>query len=160
MKRIVVTPAGRQSYLQLLYQHLASQKNYFDEWRLWLNTVHEPDIAFCRELAARHSWIKPVELTVPHAGGHSIHSFYKNCVDPSAAYLRIDDDVVWLEDDFVDKMFDYRLRHPEFFLVFGNIVNNAVISHIYQRCGLVDYTYGNCLYDCLCAVGWASPDFA
>jgi hypothetical protein len=160
MRKVVITPSGRKAYLQLLFQHLASQKNDFDEWHLWLNTVHEPDLVFCRELSARHSWIKTIDLTVPHANGSSIYSFYKNCLDTDTAYLRIDDDVVWLEPDFVAKMFDYRLRHPEFFLVFGNIVNNAVISHIYQRCGLVDSAHGKCMYDCLCGVGWASPDFA
>jgi hypothetical protein len=160
MRRILITPAGRQRYLELLYRHVLSQKNDFDEWQLWVNTVVPEDVAFCAELARRHSWIKPMPLTVPCNHGSSIFSFYNNCMDPSAMYLRMDDDVVWLEPTFIDKMFDYRARHPEFFLVFGNIVNNAAIAHIFQRAGLIGYEHGSCSFDCLCAVGWGSPEFA
>jgi hypothetical protein len=159
MRRIVVTPAGRSRYLSLLARHLAAQRTSFDEWHVWLNTDVPTDIQLCRDLAARYSWVKLIPLNTTFNRNFSIHSFFKNCVDPSAMYLRLDDDVVWLEPEFAEKMFAFRERRPEFFLVYGNIINNAVISHIYQRCGLIDYRYGRCGYDCLDGVGWATPKF-
>jgi hypothetical protein len=165
MRRIIVTPAGRQPYLQLLYQHLASQKDAFDEWHLWLNTSHEPDINFCRSLADKHNWIKTTEPRLPPNSNATIYSFFVDYVDPNCAYLRLDDDVIWLAPGFVDDMFTYRIAHPEYFLVYANIVNNSVVSHVYQRAGAIpapvleDKTdavaYGVCD-----AVGWASPAFA
>jgi len=37
MKRILVTPAGRKKYLEILFNHLKNLKNEFDEWILRVN---------------------------------------------------------------------------------------------------------------------------
>lgn len=159
MPRIVVTPAGRERYLALLYRHLKAQRADFDEWHLWLNTPHGPDIKYCENLAAKHDWIKTRPLTVPFAQNLSIHSFFPECTDPDSVYLRLDDDIVWLQPGFVREIFDFRLKRPEFFLVYANILNNAITSHIYQRNGAVSGAFGIAGYDCLDRVGWASPLF-
>ena len=52
-------------------------------------------------------------------------------------YIRLDDDVVWLEDDFIKKLAKFRIENPQYFLVFGNIVNNNVIDHIHQNIGAI-----------------------
>ncbi len=160
MRRIIVTPAGRASYLRLLSRHLAAQTKSFDEWHVWLNTDVKSDLQFCAELAAKYPWVRLFPLDVPFAHNYTIYSFFKHCIDSGAVYLRLDDDVIWLEPQFVEKMFAFREKRREPFLVYGNIVNNAVISHIYQRCGLIDYRHGNCGYDCVDPVGWSSPQFA
>jgi hypothetical protein len=160
MKRVIVTPAGRSRFLRLLHRHLAAQTKSFDEWHLWLNTAVPEDLQFCNQLAADYPWIKAIPLDVPFNGCHTIGTFFKHYVDPAAMYLRLDDDIVWLEPAFTEKMFAFREARREFFLVFGSIVNNAVLSHIYQRCGVIDYRHGVCGYDCMDAVGWHSPLFA
>jgi hypothetical protein len=165
MRRIIVTPAGRQPYLDLLYRHLRAQKNDFDEWHLWLNTNNENDLRYCRDLAAQNSWIKTVDSRIPPNGNAAIHSFFVDYVSPDCAYLRLDDDVIWLSPNFVADMFEYRIAHPEYFLVYANIVNNAVISHIYQRSGVLpapmaaDKTDA-ISYNVLDRVGWESSAFA
>jgi hypothetical protein len=160
MSRVIVTPAGRAAYLRLLSRHLAAQTKSFDEWHVWLNTDVKSDLQFCSELAAAYPWVRLVPLDVPFARNFTIHSFFKHCVNTTTTYLRLDDDVVWLEPDFIEKMFAFRERRREYFLVYGNIVNNAITSHIYQRCGVIDYRYGNCGYDCLDPVSWHAPQFA
>ena len=159
MRRIVVTPAGRRHYTSLLFAHLKSQKSDFDEWQIWLNTTNADDIAYFRELERNNPWVVCKPLTVPINGSMSIYSFFKECQDASSVYLRLDDDIVWLEPGFVRAMFDYRLAHEEFFLVYGNIVNNALISHLHFRFGNVQYTR-NPGYACMCPVGWGDADFA
>ena len=75
--RVVVTPAGRRRYVELLHRHLASQRGSFDRWQLWLNTTNVADLEYLRGLAAANpDWITARELTVPHRDNASICSFF------------------------------------------------------------------------------------
>ncbi len=161
-RRIVTSPAGRRRYLGLLAAHLAAQKGDFDEWHLWCNTGDSQDVRFMDDLAARHDWIKVVhaEGLDPARGSANIHRFFQGCAEPGTAYLRLDDDVVWLEPGFVGKMFAFREQNPQYFLVYANIVNNAVIAHLHDRAGRVSSASGRAAYTCMCPVGWKSPEYA
>jgi len=161
MRHIVVTPAGRRRYLEILVKHLVAQKQDFDEWHLWVNTNDVEDIAYCHWLAEQHpSWIKCVSSTMPPDGNQSIHQFFAYCIDPNTVYTRLDDDIVWLEPGFLRKMYNFRLSHPQYFLVYGTIVNNALTSYIYQQRGLIDHSHGSCNYEVMDNVGWKSAEFA
>lgn len=154
-KRIIVTPAGRRSYLQLLWNHLQEQRDSFDEWHLWLNTTCQEDIAWIRSLPAPVRVIEPANSR-PQEGIRNIHRFFPGCVDPDTNYLRLDDDVVWLQDGFVEKMFSRREDDKASFLHSANVVNNAVCSHLHSKKGVVP----PCNYECTCPIGWARPEYA
>jgi hypothetical protein len=163
MRRVIVTPAGRRRYVSLLYKHLLKQRNSFHVWHIWLNTLDKEDIEYFRALEHKHpDWIQCKELTIPYQQNFSIYSFFKSCANPEEVYLRIDDDVVWMEDGFVDKMFNFRCAHPEYFLVYANIVNNAILSHIHDRMGNVcrGHSLGIPEYQCMCKTGWKNPLYA
>ena len=159
--RVVVTPAGRRRYVELLYRHLASQRGSFDRWQLWLNTTDAADLEYlCGLAAANPDWITARELTVPHRDNASICSFFPGASDRGTTYLRLDDDVVWMEPGFVDAMMSYREAHRDPFLVYGSIVNNSVVTHLFQRFGAVDDSLGTVGYSCSDDVGWKSGPFA
>jgi hypothetical protein len=166
MRRIIVTPAGRQRYLERLFKHLEKQKSSFDEWHLWMNTGVASDIAYAERLASEHSWITTVYIQDDDASktgytSQRIHRFFPlDAADENTVYLRLDDDIVWLEATFVSKMFEYRLSRPEPFLVYGNIINNALLSYLHQRAGVVPLAPKRCGYACMDSVGWKDPLFA
>jgi len=160
MKRIVVTPAGRSKYLQVLYKNMSRERSGFDEWHLWINTNVKQDVDYCEELASQNKWIKLVKLDgIDRVTSDNIHRFFVFAQDVDSIYVRLDDDVVYLEDGFFDKLISYRLsnRHP--FLVFANIINNAIVSHLHQRNGLFE---NNVLagYSCTDHLGWAESFYA
>lgn len=163
MRRIVVTPAGREPYLRLLHKCLMSQRDDFDEWHLWMNTSVPEDVAYCQRLVLEHpEFIKAVQLPQELApGASSISWFYRGCTDPDAMYMKVDDDVVWMEPGFVGAMFKdlIEMDTDKHFMLFPAIVNNAVISHIFQKNGALKYPQ-QVKYRCLDAVGWYSRDFA
>lgn len=37
MKRIIVTPAGRERYLEVLLNNMIKCKDEFNEWHLWID---------------------------------------------------------------------------------------------------------------------------
>lgn len=160
MKKIVVTPAGREIYLKILFKNLIKCKNEFDFWDLWINTTNEKDIKFMENLALKNNFIRLKYLTVPWNHNLSIYSFFKNYKDPQEIYLRLDDDIVYIQKGSIQKIFNERIKDDKSFLLYGNIVNNAILSHIHQRTGNIDYSEGICGYACMDPVGWKNPKFA
>jgi hypothetical protein len=138
MNVIVVTPAGRKRYLEKLYKHLCNQKTDFKEWHLWINTVNENDIEYMKVLEKSNDWIKLVHIdNITCTSNRNISKFFRYTVDPDNVYIRLDDDVVWLENNFIKKLSTFRIENPEYFLVYANIVNNNVIDHIHQNNGAI-----------------------
>lgn len=161
LRRIVVSPVGRRRYVELLYRHLLAQRDSLDEWHLWLNTCDEQDICYLRTLAARHpEWIIIQESRVRPDGIFTIHTFFPECADPACVYLRLDDDVVWLQAGFLDEMFGFRQNNRGHFLVYANIINNSIISHMQQRMGNIDMRHGYIHYDSFDPVGLKDSKFA
>lgn len=157
MKRIIVTPAGRQKYMKLLAKHLDKQRSSFDEWHIWQNTENIDDINFFKTLNAKII-IPPNSNT--SIGSYNIGNFYPiDSTDPNSLYLRLDDDIVWMEPNFINKIFEYREKNKDNFLVFANIINNSVCSHLQMRFGNIPWSdlLG---YSCFDPVAWGSPVFA
>lgn len=159
VRRVVVVPAGRRRYLEILFAHLLKQKNDFDELRLWLNTTDAEDLAYCHRLAAKFPWIKAIASGIKVNGILSIFHFFTQCTDTREHYLRLDDDVVYLEPGYIARTFAFRAQHPEYFLVFGNIINNAILAHLHQRFGHFQ-SARRVGYLCMDEVGWKDGAFA
>jgi hypothetical protein len=43
-KVVVVTPAGRKQYLEILFKYILNLKSVITEYRLWVNTTNNDDI--------------------------------------------------------------------------------------------------------------------
>ena len=66
MKIILVTPAGRERYLKILYKYLNLQKSDFDEWHLWLNTKNIDDLKYMEKLSNENNFIKLITRNIPN----------------------------------------------------------------------------------------------
>jgi hypothetical protein len=162
MKRVIVTPGGRKSYLDILLRYLVRAKSAgeFDRWILWVNTQNIADMQYMQSLADFYDFIEIRKLTVPYEGSYSIHSFFAECVDEDTVYVRLDDDIIFIEPGAIDQLIQFRLANPQYFLVVGNIVNNAILSYIHQHLGAIGRDFGNTAYSCLADLGWKRPAFA
>jgi len=156
MKRILVTPAGRKRYLEILFNHLNNLKNEFDEWILWVNTENVDDIQYMEKLESENEFIKLQRTKIGVRGSQTIFHFFKECVDENSVYIRLDDDIVYIKPNSLKNLFNFRINNPNYFLVYGNIVNNAIISHLYQRVGAItsEFVFG---YNCIDHNGWNNP---
>ncbi|MBB5353714.1 putative O-methyltransferase YrrM [Haloferula luteola] len=105
-----------------------------------MNTEDEDDLAAVDRYCAEHGdFFVKVESPTPYGrgmGGLRLASFWRLLEDdPKTIYLRFDDDIVWMADDAIQCLLDFRIDHPEFFLVFANTLNNSLCSHLHQRLG-------------------------
>jgi hypothetical protein len=149
LKKIIVTPAGRKEFLEILYNNLVKHKKYFDKWVLWANTDNDDDLAYINHLSSTNDFIEHIDLDIPFDGNASISSFFKYCIDPNAMYLRLDDDICYVHKNAIKNIFKYRQSNQEPFMIFGNIVNNAMVNYIHQRQGRYPTTMGKNSYDAL-----------
>lgn len=160
---VVVIPAGRKKYMEVMLPHILKQRGFIDELRIWCNTKNQYDLEYINQIASLNQDFITVEHLPPNTDKlgevWAIHHFFKNTVDPNTIYLRIDDDIVWAEKDFFKKIYKFRLENPQYFLVYGNIVNNAVCDHFCQKNGVYEPEphYG---FNCTDDNGWNNATLA
>ena len=158
MKRIIVTPAGRKRYLEVLLLNLIKRKDEFDEWHLWLNTDNEDDLRYMYKLAEEVSFVYLKHGQGSPNGNLSIGQFFKYCISLNSLYLRLDDDIVYVKKGSIRAMFEKR-QHDDSFLLIGNIVNNSICSYLHQQTGSLK-TEARIGYSAMSDAGWKSSDFA
>jgi hypothetical protein len=144
----------------LRYLLRAKHAREFDRWILWVNTENDSDIRYMQSLAERYDFIETRRLTVPWDACLSIHTFFPECVEDDTVYVRLDDDIVFIEPGAIDRLIRFRLANPEYFLIVGNIVNNSILSYIHQHLGAIGRTFGVNTNACMAELGWKKPAFA
>ena len=65
MRKVVVTPAGRKKYLEILSKYLSAYKNEFDRWDIWLNTTDYDDIQYIMNLSSQYDFVKIIPNPIP-----------------------------------------------------------------------------------------------
>ncbi len=156
---VCVTPAGRRRYMKLLVPQILAS-GLVDRYDLWVNTDDAGDRAFMKALTRLDERVR----VVPQPRGEkpswsAIRAFFPGALDEDTIYIRLDDDVVWLEPGFFEILLRFRIANPRYFLVMPLIVNNAVCTNLLQTCGKVApsrYVGATCMD----RVGWHEPGFA
>ncbi|WP_027057063.1 hypothetical protein [Mesorhizobium loti] len=158
MKLIVVTPAGREKYLRLLSHHVLKSPEVY-EWHLWDNCRNEADRAYLQRLAASDPRCRIKKL--PHANGgvNVIGDFYRFCDDPDAFYLRLDDDVVFVEDGFFQKFMARVMAERGSAIWYAPlIINNAICNSLIKQLSRV-VVDGPLTCQACCEFSWAYASF-
>jgi hypothetical protein len=162
---IAITPAGRKQYLELLIPQLTKyyDATLIDEYHLWINTHNEEDINFINNCSKTQSFIKIIHRNNIHfdQGNLRIDRFFDYCIDENNIYIRFDDDIIVCDTiDAFQKFIDFRIDNPQYFLVFGNILNNAVVSYYQQKLNNNFINGHICNNTCADEVGWKNYLFA
>jgi len=134
----VLIPGGRQRYLDLLLPSLL-RAGEIDRIHLLLNTENPDDLTYMRGLNHPKIVLKELPEGVVANGIRTVGHIYKTAVDPSTIYIKIDDDVIWLQAHAIKALLEGRLRHADCFLVSPVVINNTHCSHMLQRHRKFDY---------------------
>jgi hypothetical protein len=161
METIITCPAGRRRYLRILVRYIDElyRRDLIHGLHLWVNTDVPEDVRFIEGLARERRWVELIYR--PRAAeGFGVGPYFDYCTSPDTLYVRVDDDVVFLDVDRFADFVAFRVRHPEYFLVYANTINNVLCSHIHQRMGMVGDECGVVAWDPFDDVGWQSGAFA
>jgi hypothetical protein len=160
-KIVVVTPAGRKRYLEILVEYILREKEIIDQYILWINTSNEEDIEYARSLRDKYpNFISLDErfLYTNEVGtNQNICKFFDTCIQEDTIYIRLDDDIVWLEPDFIKKLSQFRINNPDPFLIYSVIFNNAIIDSMLQQNGFYTNINQRMEYNCMDRNGWVDP---
>jgi hypothetical protein len=170
-KIIAFTPVGRKRYMDLLAAHVKREHDagHIDEWLLFNNAYVKEDSTYCDQLAAQWPWVKVLRVGNLSAAPGSdkftwsrpehIADFYKLMTEGDGViYVRLDDDVVYIDENCIPALVKYRLENPKPFLVFPTIVNNVRTSFHMQEQGIVAKEWG--IRNEMCDdVAWKHSDY-
>lgn len=137
---VFCVPCGRRRYLKVLLPYIQRLRGIVDSCQLWLNTRDVADIAFCEDIARNDKWYDVRRLPQGRTPGktlwRTVHLFYPGACEPNTVYVKCDDDIVYMGDAAAFQAFlDYRLDHPEAFLLSANVVNNPLCAYHHQQAG-------------------------
>lgn len=131
-KVVVNTAAGRRRYMQYLIPYIVSCP-IVDRYDIWINTHNGADIEFFRQIAEKFPVVNLVWQPDGVVNGNkSINAFYKACVEPDTIYFKLDDDIVWMEPNLIEKMVKFRVDNPQYFLVSPLVINNSLTTYLLQ----------------------------
>lgn len=132
-KVVVNTAAGRRRYMQYLIPFIVSSE-IVDRYDIWINTHNGADIEFflkCAETFPKINLVWQPDGVVN--GIKSINAFYLKCVEDDTIYFKLDDDIIWMESNLIEKMVKFRIDNPEYFLVSPLVINNALCTYLLQE---------------------------
>jgi hypothetical protein len=156
---VCVTPAGRRRYMKLLASLVLSSP-LVDRWDLWVNTSDKADLAFLQGLARMDGRVRLVpqpDGAEPSVG--ALCAFSRLAMDPGTIYIRLDDDLVWADAAFPERLLAFRVAQREHFLVMPLILNNAICSHLLQSLGKLRYSR-HVTSSCTDGAAWRDPHSA
>jgi len=146
-KRVVAwTPYGRRETVSILADYLRREheRGLVDEWWLCLNTDphQEDDRAYARALEImHHPWIKLVErpegVQILHPKQRNTGYFYREMTDPDTVFVRLDDDIIYVHEDAVERLVRHRLQAEQGVASFPVMWNNSIISWFAQQAGVI-----------------------
>jgi len=140
---VAVIPAGRKRFLELLIPYLLDSQNLFDEIRFWVNTNIKDDIEYMKSIVDKYPIFTMEELEdkredlVNIKRVQLIRHFFKNCIDVDTIYIRFDDDICWIENGAIERLIQFRIDNPQYFLVYPAIINSGRTAYIHQVMGLL-----------------------
>jgi len=134
---VAITPSGRRRFMEVLARYVLREmrRGLVDEWFVYDNCYNQEDSAYTRALA-EHPGVRVVgDPGVPperRNTGH-IHLMYPHLTDPDCIYIRLDDDICYLDPDAIVRLVEGRILHEKAFLVYPTIFNNTRMSYMLQR---------------------------
>ncbi|KAK8912213.1 hypothetical protein VCV18_012704 [Metarhizium anisopliae] len=103
---------------------------------LWVaNTKDEEDLRYLDEIIAsdpdRHK-----KLTIP-GDIMWVYTYFKawQHLERGKYYVKIDDDIVWINDDAIPHLVTRKINHPNDFVVSANIINNPPLGFMHYHMG-------------------------
>ena len=121
-----------------------------DGWQLWLNTTDASDIAYLQSMEAENPKVKIYRIGDPinTTGFYDTYNplktylFFANAQDDDTIYIRFDDDIIWANDDAIEKIVKARIDNPNAFVITTNVINSTICNSWHQENGALSEEAG------------------
>jgi hypothetical protein len=142
MKLILITFGGREVSLRILFTYIEKYKKYISEYRIYVATTKQSDIDFMESFAKLHDFVK---IIYTYKDGNKIlndleliwDNAYTTCQEDDEVYIKLDDDIVYLEENLFTDFVKYRVDNVEIPILYPIIINNTVINSKLQDLDII-----------------------
>ncbi|TFB00788.1 hypothetical protein CCMA1212_007443 [Trichoderma ghanense] len=128
---------GRRSTVSILdcylKRNLAKNGGILDGVIFLQRTTDADDLKFLKKLLASEPAYEKWEIDMSEGGFASSY----DRIQDDVMYVKMDDDIVYIEDSAIPSVVTTRAEHPEFFVVSSNVINQPLISWIHWNLGAV-----------------------
>jgi hypothetical protein len=158
-KIVAITPAGRRQYLSVL-DHYIRRDDAISEWRLYDNCWNDLDRAYLTTLADANPKVKLCRIADSDGTNRSVNAIYAQCRDADTFYIKMDDDIVYLDPNFASRLHQAAMRDPDGPIWWSPlVVNNAICSFLIKHTSKarIDAPLSA---QASCPIGWRNPRFA
>jgi hypothetical protein len=132
---VMFTFAGRQRYMEMLVHYSLRCRPFVDKHAICVHTANPRDLEYIHGLFAKYpDYFVPVEIGFK-AGPPRYSQFFEHFTDPNTFYVKLDDDIIWMEDGAIEALVRYKQANPGLLMAFSNTVNNGLCNHLHQRTG-------------------------
>ncbi len=172
-KVVILLPAGRRRMLKNTLRALYNADwDIVDDIHIWENTAIKDDLKYIKKLEVFVKKISVVRLDSLasmhiHTAGKINRNmkrfkyFYRKCTDKDTVYIRLDDDMVWMEHGTISSLVEFTLKNEQYISVFPNIVNNVLCDYIHQSMGVYDFdNIEKMSWNPWCKIGWSCGETA
>jgi len=164
MRVIATTFAGRRDRMSLLVDYVvaAIDAGIVTEYHVWDYARTGEDRRWLRDLPSRHPAIRLLVPATHHARYRAYYRHYRREDHDGSVFLKLDDDIVFLALDRLAAFVDFRVAHPEYFLLSASVVNNGVCAYFQQQRGVIPSSFMELPYPerGYCGRLWARADLA
>ncbi|KAF5680015.1 hypothetical protein FHETE_557 [Fusarium heterosporum] len=130
---------GRKSRVEIMQcyieRNMVDNGGWLDEVLWVVNTDKQEDLRYLEEILAtnpRYKKVHPDEI----AGTYTYKNIWK-LLDRGKYYVKIDDDIVWIDDNAIPSLVTRKIENPDDFVVSGNIINNPPLGFFHMRMGAI-----------------------
>lgn len=143
MKTILITFGGREVSLRILFNYIVKYKKYIDEYHIYIATKNEKDIEYMKTFAKQNDFVK---LIYTYKNDNIVSDIeyvwdnaYKNCYNDDTVYIKLDDDIVYIDESLFTKFVQYRIQNKDIPILYPVIINNCVISGKLEEKGIINF---------------------
>ena len=140
---ISFTFTGRRRFMEILVPYLLRERKASGLAKhVWfVHTANQSDIDYAHELAAKHpDFFEVMDDNFrprPSTSDMYYPKIYKHFNTPGQVYIKIDDDIVFIDKGALGKLANFKLANPQYFMCLANTINNGLCSHLHQRFGVL-----------------------
>lgn len=132
---VMFTFAGRQRYLEMLVHYSLRCRPFVDKHCLCLHTGNLKDLEYIHKVCAMYpDYFYTLDIGY-RPGPPRYSQFFTHFTDPNTMYVKLDDDIIWMEDGAIETLVRYKHANPDLFIAFSNTINNGLCNHLHQRTG-------------------------
>lgn len=144
MKLILVTFGGRQCTLQILFKYILKYRKHIHKYKIYVATEIATDISYMHEFASMHDFVELI-YTIDNNDnmvtdrGYVWNRSYRECQESDCVYLKLDDDIIYMEESLFTSFIDFRIANPDHPLIYPVIINNFFIGWKLETIGVIDF---------------------